>query len=105
MRPEAHRRTARRRQSGGVGEADDCAIVEPELAVGLYTAGEDVRLADEFRNEAGFWPIEYFRRAPDLNETPAIEHRDAIGGRHRFRLIVGHINGGDFEFFVQPAGL
>ena len=41
----------------------------------------------------------------DLHESAAIEHGDPVGGRHRFGLIVGDIDRGDFEFLVQPANL
>ena len=38
-----------------------------------------------------------------MDESAAVEHGDPVGGRHRFGLIMSHIDRGDFEFLVQPA--
>ena len=75
------------------------------MAITVEAPAQDIRLADKLRDEAGFRPVEYFRRPADLNQTAAIEHGDPVRGRHRLRLIVGDVNRGDFEFFVQPADL
>jgi len=73
--------------------------LEPDALVLLLPADHVIR------DEAGFRSVKDLRRRPDLNQAAAVEHGDSVRRRHRLRLIMGNVNRGDFEFFVQPADL
>ena len=46
--------------------------------------------------------IDFFRRA-ELVDLSGVHHRDQVGGRHRFRLVVGDMYRRITVFVVQPA--
>ena len=58
---------------------------------------DDVRTADEVRNEPALRPLVNLFRRPDLNDPTMIENRNSIGHRERFALIMGDEDKGKAE--------
>ena len=66
---------------------------------------EDVARPDEAGDELRARPrIDFLRRA-ELLDPAAVHHRDEIGGGHRLRLVVGHVDRGVAVGVVQAADL
>ncbi|MNV46315.1 hypothetical protein D3C71_1381400 [compost metagenome] len=45
------------------------------------------------------------QRLADLGNTPGVQHHDLVGQRHRFHLIVRHVNHGALQTLVQTRNL
>src|SRR4030095_11659299 len=75
------------------------------MPIAVEAAGENICLADKLGNELCLGPVEQVLWPADLNQTAAIEDGDSVRSRHRFSLIVGDIDGGNFELLVQAADL
>src|SRR5215204_1064930 len=84
---------------------DPETIVYLHPIVTIEPAGKDIGFADKFRHKARPRMIKDISRPPGLNHAAAVHHSDAVGRRHRFGLIVSHVNRRDTEFFVQAADL
>ena len=60
---------------------------------------------DEARHERiGGTEIDVLRRA-DLRDVPVVDHRDPVGERERFRLVMRDIDRGDADLALQPLEL
>ena len=64
-------------------------------------AGKEIAVADEFGDEAVRRAVIDIERGADLRQPAVAEHRDAIGHRHRFGLVVRHIDHGDAELAMD----
>ena len=68
-------------------------------------AGQLVVLADEAGDEAVLGTFVQVRRRGKLLDAPVIEHRNAVAHRQRLALIMGDIDHGDAQRFVQVLDL
>ncbi len=66
---------------------------------------EDVARPDEAGDELRARPRVDFLRRAQLLDPPAVHHRDEIGGGHRLRLVMGHVDRGVAVGVVQAADL
>ena len=57
---------------------------------------------DEIGHIDVFRAVIDFIWAAQLHDLAALHDRDAVSKRHRFDLIVGHVDHGVFELVVQP---
>ncbi len=64
-------------------------------------AVENIGAADEFGDIARLRLGVERQGIVDLLDAALVHHRDAVRGRHRLGLVVGHVNRGDAEFIVQ----
>ena len=65
-------------------------------------AGQPIHRADEVSDKARGGTVIDVLRCPNLRDASVGHHGDAIAQRHRFGLIVRHIDGGDGERAQQP---
>ena len=63
------------------------------------------RCADEVGHEHARRPFVDFERCAELFDHALVHDRDRVGHRHRFHLVVGHIDGGRVQPVVQCAQL
>ena len=61
--------------------------------------------ADEARDERGARARVQLARRGELLDLPGVEHRDPVGHRQRFALVVRHVYEGDAEPALQALEL
>src|SRR5258708_2794903 len=104
LRP--HREDHAPPEFGNLGKA---AGLEGEARKADRAAGErafqEVRAADEAGDEARARAVVEREGVVDLLDPALVHYHDAVGGHHRFRLVVGDVDGGDAEPIVEPSDL
>ena len=68
-------------------------------------AGEEVGVADERGDEAGGRGLVYLGGAVELLDAAAVDHRYAVGERHRLALVVRHVHERDPDLVVDRVEL
>ena len=96
-RPAARSRPSR---SAGRGR---CAQATASLP--SQRALEDVGAADEARHELRLRPLVDVLGRAGLLDAAVVHHDDHVGGRHRLRLVVRHVDRREAELVVQPPDL
>ena len=83
--------------------------LEPALAghppVGDDSALEEIRPADESRDERRPRPLVDLDRGADLLDAAGVHHGDAVRGHHGLGLVVGDVDGRDLQGLVHPPDL
>ena len=79
---------------------------QAELAT-LFPAWHQVHLraADEFRDKLVLRVAVELTRASCLHDHAFIQHDDPVSKRHRFGLVMRHIDCGDAKLVVKPRNL
>ena len=70
-----------------------CDAVKADEAATLHAAAQHVHRgqSDEASHKTIGWTLEHFARRPRLLDTAVVHDDDAVGHRHRFELVVRHI--------------
>ena len=99
----------RDRRPGRVLRPDHGEQLQAALAgdppVGADPPPEQVRPADEPRDERGGRALVDLGRRADLLDPARVHHGDAVGGHHGLGLVVGHVDGRDLQGLVDPPDL
>src|SRR5438067_2384516 len=66
---------------------------------------EEIAVADELADEPVHRPVVDIERGADLLDAAVAEHRDPIGHRHRFALVMRHVDHGDAELAMDALDL
>ena len=107
--PDAERHVGRRDilahfRHGDLGALDDDllrALRQPAVEAQKIHR----RRADEVGDEHGCRAVVDFARRAELLDDAVVHHRDLVGHRHRFHLVVRDVDGGGVDAVVQLAQL
>ncbi len=104
---EKHGRVTDLRAAGPNGQAETRASHQDEPAVGGrdHRSVDEIRLADELRDESGARRFVEIERRSELLDAAAVHDGDPIGQGQGLLLVVGHVDHGDAEAFVQVLQL
>ena len=110
LRPYAYHARGARARAGEVrshaGQSPDVRIGDKTRAVDFgYAAGDEIGLADEGRDECVCRMAVHVVGAADLDDVAGRQHREALGHRQRFLLVVGDVDGGDARLAVDALDL
>src|SRR5882757_9522473 len=102
-------RPQRDRQRPGLldwtGQLDRQLPIDPQDRPGAFVAdhlaAEQVGVTDEIGDEARAWPVVNVGGGADLLDLAGIHHRDPVGHRQRFFLVMGDEHHGHAEFALQ----
>jgi hypothetical protein len=85
--------------------AFQCGAGDRDVSGIQRLAPDNVAGTDEAGDELGARPLIDVLGRSKLFDPACVHHRDKVGRRHRFRLVVGHIDRGVAIFVVQPPHL
>ena len=104
LHAQAQRRLVARPHALG-HQGGEALAAEGEQAARFHRAGQQVGLSDEARGKARGRPFIDFLGRTDLLETPVMHDGDAVGHVQRLFLVVGNINKGNAQLFLQRLQL
>ena len=87
------------------GRPDERAVVEPDRVRPFHRPRQEVRGAEEAGDERRRGPLVELRRRAELLDPPAVHHRDRVGHRHRFLLVVRDVDERDPDLLLDPLEL